>query len=64
MARRAETYRRFAYILFGAGAALLGEKLVDYGFSLTYPPLADHGLYGLIMIIISFLILVKKEDKR
>jgi len=59
--------KRFGYVLFGAGVALLGEKIVNYGASLTYPPnLLDHGLYGLIMITISFLILIKpaRSDAR
>jgi len=53
---------RFGYVLFGAGVALLGEKIVNYGASFTYPPYLDHGLYGLIMIAISFLVLARGED--
>jgi len=54
--------KRFGYVLFGAGVALLGEKIVNYGASLTYPPYLDHGLYGLIMIAISFLVLARREN--
>jgi len=53
--------KRFGYVLFGAGVALLGEKLVNYGASFTYPPYLDHGLYGLIMIAISFIMLAKRS---
>jgi len=51
--------KRFGYVLFGAGVALLGEKIVNYGASVTYPPYLDHGLYGLIMVAISFIMLAK-----
>ena len=54
--------KRFGYVLFGAGTALLGEKLINCGASLTYPPYLDHGLYGLIMIAISFIVLAGRED--
>jgi len=60
--RMVSRVKRFGYVLFGAGVALLGEKIVDYGASLTYPPYLDHGLYGLIMIAISFFVLARRES--
>jgi len=54
--------KRFGYVLFGAGVALLAEKIVNYGASFTYPPILDHGIYGLIMIIISFILLARRES--
>lgn len=49
-------------ILFGIGVALLGEHIIVHGCSFSYPPWADHGLYGLISIIISFFLLAKHEN--
>jgi len=54
--------KSFGYVLFGAGVALLGEKLVNYGASFTYPPYLDHGLYGLVMVVISFIILARRGN--
>lgn len=48
-------------ILFGAGVGLLGEHIVNYGCSFSWPPIYDHGLYGLIAIVISFLLLAKRQ---
>jgi len=59
--RTVSRVKRFGYVLFGAGVALLGEKIVNYGASFTYPPYLDHGLYGLIMVAISFIMLVKRN---
>jgi len=56
--------KRFGYALFGAGVALLGEKVVNYRASYTYPPYLDHGLYGLIMIAISVIILARRGNAR
>lgn len=53
--------KRLGYILFGFGIALLLEKIVNYGFSFTYPPILDHGLYGLIAVIAAFIILARRE---
>jgi len=53
--------KRFGYVVFGAGVALLGEKIINYGASYTYPPYIDHGLYGLCCIIISFVLLARRE---
>lgn len=53
--------KRLGYVLFGFGSALLLEKIVNYGASLTYPPLLDHGLYGLIAVIAAFIILIRRE---
>jgi len=52
---------RLGLILFGAGVALLTEHIINFGASFTYPPYLDHGLYGLIMIIISFIILARRS---
>jgi len=54
--------KRFGYILFGAGVALLGEHIVSYGVSFDMI-LQDHGLYGLIMIVVSFIILAKRRGE-
>lgn len=48
-------------ILFGAGVALLGEHIYYWGCSFSWPPIWDHGLYGLICIVISFILLAKRE---
>jgi len=50
--------KRFGYFLFGAGVALLGEHIVSYGVSFDMI-LQNHGLYGLIMIVIAFILLAK-----
>jgi len=50
--------KRFGYVLFGAGVALLGEHIVSYGVSFDMV-LQNHGLYGLIMIAIAFILLAK-----
>lgn len=49
---------RAGLLLMGAGVALLIEHIVSYGVSWDCI-LECHGLYGLIMIIISFFILKK-----
>lgn len=54
--------KRFGYVLFGAGVALLGEKIVNYGASFTYPPYLGHGLYGLVMVVISFIIFARRGN--
>ena len=51
--------RRLGYVLFGS--ALLLEKIVNYGATFTYPPILDHGLYGLIAVIAAFIILSRRE---
>lgn len=56
-----EKMRRLGYVLFGFGCALLLEKIVNYGAALTYPPILDHGLYGLIAIVAAFIILARRE---
>ena len=53
--------RRLGYVLFGFGSALLLEKIVNYGATFTYPPVWDHGLYGLIAVIAAFIILSRRE---
>lgn len=55
--------RRVGYILFGFGCALLIEKIVNYGFAFTYPPILDHGLYGSVAIILAFIILTGGEKR-
>jgi len=53
--------KRLGYVLFGFGAALILEKIVNYGAAFTYPPILDHGLYGLIAVIAAFIILSRRE---
>jgi len=54
--------KRFGYVLFGAGAALLGEHIISYGVS--WDMILDcHGLLGFASITISFIILAKRRDK-
>jgi hypothetical protein len=53
--------RRLGYVLFGFGAALMLEKIVNYGAAFTYPPILDHGLYGLLAIVAAFIILSRRE---
>jgi len=50
---------RGALLLLGAGIALLVEHVVTYGVSWDCI-IECHGLYGLIMIILSFIILRRK----
>lgn len=51
--------KRFGYILFGAGAALLGEHIVTYGY--TEWEIFGHETVGLIAILISFVLLARRE---
>ena len=54
--------RRFGFLLWAAGSALMLEKIVNYGAVYTYPPhLLDHGLYGLLMVILGFILLARRE---
>jgi hypothetical protein len=55
--------RRLGYVLFGFGAALMLEKIVNYGAAFTHPPILDHGLYGLIAVIAAFIILSRRQRK-
>ena len=53
--------RRFGSVLLISGITLLLEKYVMSGASLTYPPILDHGLWGLILIIAGWILLIRKE---
>lgn len=53
--------RRFAYVLFGFGVALLGEHIINHGYT-EWNPLC-HGTIGLLAIIMSYLLLRRKSDK-
>jgi len=53
--------KRLGYVLFGAGTALLGEHIILYGF--TEWELFGHETYGLIMILLAFILLTLKERK-
>jgi len=53
--------KRFGYILFGAGVALLGEHIITYGY--TEGELLGHETYGLIAIIISFILLARTKNE-
>ncbi|WP_309492316.1 hypothetical protein [Candidatus Hecatella orcuttiae] len=49
-------------VLWAVGVGLMAEKLLRYGALYTYPPhLLDHGLYGLILVALSLLLLSKQE---
>lgn len=52
--------RRFAYVLFGAGVALLGEHLVAYG-ELEWSLLC-HGTYGIVAIVAALVLLYLGRD--
>ena len=53
--------RRFGSVLLISGITLLLEKYIMSGASLTYPPILDHGLWGLILTILGWIILIRKE---
>jgi len=57
-----EKLGRLGLILFGAGVALLGEHIYYWGCSFSMPPWTDHGFYGLILIVMSVILLAKKEE--
>jgi len=51
--------KKLGYMLFGSGVTLLLEHVYLYGYSWGWS-LQCHGLYGLVAIIVSFLLLSKK----
>ena len=59
---KTEKVKIFGYMLLGAGMALLGEHVINYGY--TEWELFGHETYGLIAIIIAFIILLKKPKKK
>ena len=56
-----ELLERFAYIIFGAGIAWLGEHIVSKGY--TTWEIFGHETYGIVLIIISFILLAKGRKK-
>ncbi len=56
-----EMLKRFGTFLMFAGITLIIEKYVVFGATLTYPPLADHSLWGLLLLIAGWILLIKKE---
>ncbi len=52
--------KRFGYVLFGVGIALLGEHVVNYGY--TEWEFLGHETYGLIAIIIAFVLLARTKN--
>jgi len=54
---------RGAVLMAGFGMALVIQKIVCCGAVVTYPPLLDHGLYGVILILLSAIILTKKNSR-
>ena len=57
-----EQIRRFAYVLFGAGIALLGEHIIVEGF-VEWDPLG-HETYGLVAILISVILLWRRKPNK
>ncbi len=53
--------KRLGYILFGVGLALLGEHVINYGY--TEWELLGHETYGLIAVIISFILLMRTKNE-
>ncbi|MHC1586606.1 MAG: hypothetical protein ACXQTV_03580 [Candidatus Hecatellaceae archaeon] len=54
--------RRLGLLCWAAGSILMLEKILNYGAIYTYPPhFFDHGLYGLILVAVGFILLAKKE---
>ena len=56
-----EMWRRFGAVLLISGCTLILEKYIMSGASLSYPPLADHAVWGLIMLIFGWIILIRRE---
>jgi len=56
--------RRFGSFLLISGITLLIEKYIMSGASLTYPPILDHALWGLILTIIGWVLLIRKEGQK
>jgi len=51
--------QKIGVLLFGGGSALMIEKIINYGAIYTYPPvIEDHGLLGLVLVVVSFFLLV------
>jgi len=50
---------RFGTILLISGITLIIQKYVCHGAVITFPPIWDHGLYGVIMVVIGAIILTK-----
>jgi len=55
--------RRFGSILLISGITLLLEKFITSGATLTYPPIWDHALWGLLMTILGWIILIRKGNR-
>lgn len=54
---------RFGTVLLISGITLILQKYICNGAIITYPPILDHGLYGVIMVIIGTIILTKIRGK-
>jgi len=57
--------RRFGAFLMISGITLIIEKWIISGATYTFPPhVLDHGLIGLILEIIGFILLIRKEKRK
>lgn len=54
---------RFASFMLCGGIALVLEKYITTGAVVTYPPLPDHGLYGIILIVLGSIILTRTHKE-
>ena len=54
---------RLGVFLVGFGVALVTEKIVNYGAVITPPLPFDHGLYGVISIVIGTILTYKYRKK-
>ena len=55
--------RRFGSLLLISGITLLLEKFITSGATLTYPPILDHALWGLLLTIAGWILLIRKEKR-
>lgn len=53
MTNKFEMLKRFAFIMFGSGIALMGEHLVSKG-EITFE-IIGHETYGILLIVFSYI---------